>query len=126
MAKFAAGKSIGGGVGYPLGLLQRLVSRVAMQYLVDFMPTLDYHRFGCSVLDRLTYELIHRRLNEFLEVPGLEVEVCAEYVALGVYVQSPQQLIKIENQFEDLPYSLFYSVRASFLIGHLPPTEVHV
>ncbi|GAB4395826.1 MAG: hypothetical protein OHK0053_06830 [Microscillaceae bacterium] len=109
------------GVGYPPNLLQRLVSTVAMQYLVDFMPAMDYHRFGCSVLDRLTYELIYRRLNEFLEVPGLEVEVCAEYVALVAYVQSPQRIIKIESQFEELPYSLFYSIRASFLIGQLPP-----
>ncbi|MCU0446533.1 MAG: hypothetical protein MUE85_16630 [Microscillaceae bacterium] len=110
------------GLGYPLSHLERLVLRVTQMYLQDYMPSASYHRFGCSLLDRMTYHLIFNKLNEFLNIPYLEVEVCSDYVHLRPWVicQAPETVQTIEVFLEDYTNTLFYSIRSEFSIGIKP------
>jgi hypothetical protein len=110
------------GLGYPIAHLERLVFRVTQMYLHEYMPSASYHRFGCSLLDRMTYDLIFNKLNEFLNIPYLEVEVCSDYVNLRPYIwcDATKEHQKIEVFLEDYTNALFYSIRSQFSIGKKP------
>lgn len=112
------------GQGYPTPILTRVIEKITLQYLEEYMPNMDYHRFGCSIIDRMTFELIHKRLNEFLEVSAIEVEVCADFIHLKSYVKVEKEHYEvIENFFEDFTNTLFYSIKASFKIGKIPKID---
>ncbi len=109
------------GQGYPLPVLAKVIEKITLQYLQEYMPSMDYHRFGCSIIDRMTFELIHKRLNEFLEVPAIEVEVCADFVRLKSHIKVGEGRYEItEIFFEEFTNTLFYSIKASFKIGKIP------
>ncbi len=112
------------GQGYPLPILTKVIEKITLQYLQEYMPNMDYHRFGCSIIDRMTFELIHKRLNEFLEVTAIEVEVCADFVYLKSYVKVAEGKYEVtENFFEDFTNTLFYFIKASFKIGNIPKID---
>ncbi len=106
------------GLNYPPLALHKVVEKITLQYLHEFMPDMDYHRFGCSIIDKMTFDLIHQKLNQFLEVPCIEVEVCSDFLFLKNYVKiSPSDYELIEVYFEEFTNTLFYSIRAKFKIG---------
>lgn len=109
------------GLDYPPLVLHKIIEKITLQYLQEFMPSMDYHRFGCSIIDRMTFDLIHQKLNEFLEVPCMEVEVCSDFLLLKNYVRvsSPEYEL-VEIYFEEFTNTLFYSIRAKFKIGAIP------
>jgi hypothetical protein len=109
------------GLGYPPLILHKVIEKIILQYLHEFMPDMDYHRFGCSIIDKMTFDLVYKKLNEFLEVPVMEVEVCSDFLMLKSYVKTTEKEYQlIEIYFEEFTNSLFYSIRASFKIGNIP------
>jgi hypothetical protein len=102
-----------------LGIFLRQVSRL---FLLEFMPDFSYHRFGCTLLDRMTYDLIYNKLNEFLEIPYLEVEVCSEYVNFQSYIKNNHNgsFQIVHFSLEDYTNALYYTVRGHFSLGTKP------
>ncbi len=110
------------GMGYRPHHLRKMIEGVTYAYLSEFLPDFDYHRFGCSILDRMTFELVFKKLNEYLPVSYLQVEVCSDYLKLTAYVQPqlPTNALWVEVSMEGLTDRLFYTIRAKFDIGQNP------
>lgn len=110
------------GLGYQKQHLQPLLSKVTSLFVQNFLPDMDFHRFGCTLLDKMTFELIFNKLNEFLRIPFLQVEVCQDFLKMNIWVISENngrpQMIEVWD--ENLTHSLFFSVKAKFEIGKHP------
>lgn len=109
------------GFDYTPKYTRQLISKITYLYFDEFLPNLDYHRFGCTLINKNTFTLIYNRLNEYLDIPYMIVDISAETIMLNTYVQNEEaentKVIQIE--LDELARFLFYGLKARFEIGEL-------
>ncbi|WP_027001014.1 hypothetical protein [Eisenibacter elegans] len=113
--RLAAQLCVGG--GYPEDCLQALVARVVRMYLQQFLPDIDYHRFGCTMLNQTTFELIFERLRTCLPFAQMEVGVSSQSLDLALYLpHSPYSQSPLQLALEEFTGRLHFSVQARFVL----------
>ncbi len=105
-------------LGYQTNHLNRMIEKITRKYIQDFLPDSDYHRFGCTMLDKLTFELIYKKINEFFILSHMEVEVNYELLKFKTLIicENKKNSVLVENNFEDLTAMLYYSLSAKYRI----------
>lgn len=107
---------------YELGSPADLIKVVVQKFLKIYLPNTDYHRFGPTLMDKNTFEIIHQRIQSYLEAPYMEVEVCADFLKLAVYIQLEPGLHfkKYEILLEGLTDNLYHALKVKYDIGKRP------
>lgn len=109
------------GFDYTPKYTQRLIRKITYLYFDEFLPNLDYHRFGCTLMNKNTFTLIFNRLNEYLDIPYMIVEIVADTITLNAYIYNDEaeQMILLQIELDELARFLFYGLKAKFEIGEL-------
>lgn len=109
------------GFNYTPKYTQQLIRKITYLYFDEFLPNLDYHRFGCTLINKNTFTLIFDRLNEYLDIPYMIVEISADGIQLNAYLQQGQaeQMALVQIELDELARFLFYGLKAKFEIGEL-------
>lgn len=96
--------------------LDLIVEKITRLYLKDFLPATQYHRFGNSLLDKMTFEWIFQKINLYLRSVKMEVDVNYERLILKNHFLCPRKVQIVSTRMEGLTDSLYYSLHANFTI----------
>ncbi|HAI77425.1 MAG TPA: hypothetical protein DCM08_14435 [Microscillaceae bacterium] len=110
------------GMNYPKAYLKLFFERLTRLYFQEFMPDMGYHRFGCTLMDRMTFELIFKKMNEFFTVHYTQVEYANDTLTLlhGIFCEENNQTLQIDTSFDDFNGLLYPTLQVQFIIGQIP------
>lgn len=110
------------GFNYTPKYTQQLIRKITYLYFDEFLPNLEYHRFGSTLINKNTFTLIFNRLNEYLDIPYMIVEISSDSIHINAYLQQDDeanQTKAVQIELDELARFLFYGLKTKFEIGEL-------